>query len=94
MPVMRPTKIQMDMKPSAVGGDEVWRKILLSNEVLIRSVHDHKLVKNVDDMPASARKNTQEVSKKDGGDDSYDSEYETGWLCDASNKFKDGCKSG
>ena len=67
---------------------------MLANEVLVRSVHDHALVKNADDVPASARKNTQEVSKKDGADESYDSEYETGWLCDGTNKFKTGCKSG
>ena len=72
-------------KATNSGKDEVWRTILLSDEILVRSVHPHKLIKNK--TPAGG-------DKAPTTDNGSEDEYESGWLCDGSNKFKGGCKSG
>ena len=69
-------------KANDSGAEAVWRSILLSDEILVRSVHPHVLKKN-DPLQQQANNNNDD-----------DSEYESGWLCDGSNKFKGGCKSG
>ena len=50
---------------------------------------------NTDEANDETKKQAQEkAGKKEDGEEN-DSEYEeTGWLCDGSNKFKGGCKSG
>ena len=53
------------------------------------------MVKNTNEANDETKERTKETAgkKEDGEED--DSEYEeTGWLCDGSNKFKGGCKSG
>ena len=68
--------------------DESWRTILLSDTVLVKSIHPHpinKFMSSTGQIPDSARNQKAEVSKvaKDDDSDSYYEDDST-WLCDGS----------
>ena len=98
------TEIPTPGAPRAPAAVETWRKFVLSDEVLVKSVHPHILKKfrsAHDELARSAR--SEKKIKSAGGapageDDSYDEEEDNGrWLCNGSEPnrgFKGGCKSG
>ena len=92
---------KLSPRAKASDDDESWRTILLSDVVLVKSIHPHPLEKFMSadgQIPDSARNQKSEASKvaAAGGDDDEDSYYEddSTWLCDGSQRFVSGCKSG
>ena len=87
------TDISTPKDPREVNKQESWRKNVLAEEVLVKSMHPHVLKKFKSNESVSP--NTLSIEKKY---DSYGEEVdENKWLCngaDPSLGFKDGCKSG
>ncbi len=97
--------VDADSAKNKANTDQPWRALLLDKEVLVKSVHPHVLirfktgeeetprpksednscVKSIEEKPAQAA---------DDDDDEYYEEDDGRWLCNGTQLFRDGCKSG
>ena len=76
----------------------------MENELLVKIIHPHILhktlensanaskAKSLDDTPKKIRDSVDDDDNDSG--DSYEDEDDLQWLCEGTEKFKGGCKSG
>ena len=92
-------------KPDEAPGDKdaAWRHLLLSNDVLITSVHPHKLGKfrsgeegheAARPVKSAANEHADAEHAQEADEDEYDEEDENKWQCNGVVCLKGGCKSG